>query len=76
MRVRWRSPLLVLLVFEVALAAWCIRIQPRCEPCLPGAPCPPCISRDQERILTVAGLLPVGVLAAQLIMLRRQRHRP
>jgi hypothetical protein len=76
MRQRWRSLLLVLLVAEVVLAAWCVRIQPRCEPCRAGDPCPPCISRDQERILAVAGLLPLGLLAAQLLVLRGDRRKP
>lgn len=74
MRTSWKGLLAVLLVIEVALMKWIIHIQPQCEPCLPGAPCPPCISDDQRLWMTIGGLLPVGVVVAQLLLLRRERN--
>ncbi|MBL8002462.1 MAG: hypothetical protein JNL05_10915 [Flavobacteriales bacterium] len=75
MRRRWRTLLLLLLVVELAIGYTIVRIQPRCEPCLPGVPCPPCVSSDQLRLLMIGGLLPVGVVLAQLIVTLRARRK-
>ncbi len=75
MRARWRSLLVPLLVAEVLLAWWIVHIQPRCEPCLPGGPCPPCMSDDQRRWMAVAGLLPVAVVLLQLLRVRMERRK-
>jgi len=76
MRSRWRTVLLFLLVAEVLIGATIVRIQPRCEPCLPGQPCEPCISDDQRRLLLLGGALPAGVVLVQLVAARRTRSRP
>jgi hypothetical protein len=39
--------LLGLVFIEAALTAFYLYAQPQCEPCLPGMPCPPCISETQ-----------------------------
>jgi hypothetical protein len=36
-----------LIIFEAALTAYFFYAQPQCEPCLPGTPCPRCISEAQ-----------------------------
>jgi hypothetical protein len=36
-----------LLLFEAALTGYYFYSQPKCEPCLPDSPCPPCITEAQ-----------------------------
>jgi hypothetical protein len=36
--------------------------QPQCEPCLPGMPCPPCISRLQVFIAALGAALSLYVI--------------
>jgi hypothetical protein len=36
-----------LFLIEAALTGYYFYSQPQCEPCLPGGPCPPCISETQ-----------------------------
>jgi hypothetical protein len=68
--------LLLLLVAEALIAVTYIRIQPSCEPCLPGFPCEPCISDDQRALVMIGGLLPVGVVLAQIIVRYHERRNP
>lgn len=68
--------LLMLLVAEALIAVTFVRIQPLCEPCMPGQPCAPCISDDQRMLVMFGGLLPAGVVLAQLIVRARTRHNP
>jgi hypothetical protein len=76
MRTSWRSLIAMLLAAEFMLAAWVVKIQPRCEPCYPGEPCPPCISDDQRMLMMIAGLLPVAVVLGQMIVTYRIRRAP
>ncbi len=74
MKSSWRLVLLLLLIAEVLIAVTFIRIRPCCEPCLPGIPCEPCISDDQRVLVMIGGLLPAGVVLAQMIVSYRTRR--
>ena len=60
MKPSWKSLLAILLLAEALLLLIFVRIQPNCEPCLPGAPCGPCISDDQRKLVMIMVLLPFG----------------
>lgn len=68
--------LLLLLVAEALIAWTFVRIQPCCEPCLPGLPCEPCISDDQRTLVVIGGLLPAGVVLAKMLVSYRARRKP
>lgn len=57
---------IVFIIVEAVLTAYFFYIQPQCEPCLPKATCPPCISDTQIKtfwagifiaVLTISYLL-------------------
>ena len=67
--------LIGLIAIEIVLAAYHFYAQPECEPCLPGWPCPPCISSEQIFAL-VAGVLVAVLVAGYLLYINlRQKKR-
>jgi hypothetical protein len=46
--------------------------QPLCEPCLPGTPCPACVSTEQYLVIGIAGVIAL-LLLGQLVGLIRRR---
>jgi hypothetical protein len=50
-----------LLLIEAFLTGYYFYSQPQCEPCLPGIPCPPCISEAQ--IVTFWAGVAIAIIA-------------
>ena len=67
--------LIGLITIEVVLTAYHFYAQPQCEPCLPGWPCPPCISSEQIFAL-FAGVVVAIVAAVYLLYINfKQKKR-
>jgi len=49
-----------------------VLFQPQCEPCLPGTPCPPCISTEQYIILIFTILIDI-ILLYRIITLQTKK---
>ena len=65
--------LIGLITIEVVLTAYHFYAQPQCEPCLPGWPCPPCISSEQIFAL-FAGVV-VAIVAAVCLLYINLKQR-
>ena len=66
--------LIGLITVEVILTAYHFYAQPECEPCLPGWPCPPCISSEQIFAL-FAGVLIAVLVAGYLLYIHLQQKK-
>ena len=73
MKATWRGLLLVLLFAEALLLLNLALIQPQCEVGLPGVPCGPRISGEQEMLAMIMVLLPVRVLIVQTLRIFHMR---
>lgn len=62
-----------LLFIEALLFVYYKIIQPQCEPCLPGQPCPRCISSEQIVILWLAFVVAVAFLVFRLFYLLKKK---
>ena len=63
-----------LLLIEAAFTGYYLYSQPQCEPCLPGTPCPPCISETQT-IIFWAGFFIAAVTIGYLLFINFRRTK-
>lgn len=62
-------------VVEMLVIAFYFYNQPMCEPCIPGEPCPPCVSESQIAAKWIASLIAILMLCYLIIYpLRRKKE--
>ena len=63
-----------LLLIELSLTAYFFYIQPQCEPCLKGNPCPPCISEQQNIVFWTGVVIAIiSIIYFFIIKLKRTK---
>ena len=60
-------------VVEMLVIAFYFYNQPMCEPCIPGEPCPPCVSESQTVAKWIASLIAIVMLFYLIIFPLRSK---
>ncbi len=61
-------------IIEFSLIAYYFYMQPQCVPCLPGSPCPPCISKQQIIVFWI-GVVVAAITIIYLFIIKLKRQK-